>query len=312
MRTAFGGLLVMLLLVTACVGSVAPARAASSDLAVSYPPDPIPIKPGTQTTFTLRVADVGKDPMTVTIVSRQVKLSANGQTQFMDSPDPLFAGGTRIVPAQMRLKPRSERPVTITVDVPASVRPNDYFLGFLVSPVITGPALRAINQVGALVVLDVAGPRETRLSASWVHLPNIVWSSSVSAFARAKNTGASTLQFTSTTLVTGHVAPRPASIWEKPHLLPSGLTWDVPVHWSSWLGLGWYTVHTTLVYNVTPQRTGQVVLSRTVVVIDPLWLLVPVLIVAIVAYSVWRRRRKRRRQIHRRPKAAKAAKAAPD
>jgi hypothetical protein len=245
--------------------------------------------------------------MTVTISSRQVKLSANGQTQFMDSPDPLFAGGTTIDPEQMHLKARQEREVTITVMVPASVRSNDYFLGFLVSPVITGPALRAVNQVGALVVLDVAGPRQTGLSASFVDLPHVVWSSSVKAFVRAKNTGVSTLQFTTTTLLTGHVAPRPASIWEKAHLLPTGLTWDVPVHWSSWLGLGWYTVRTTLVYNVTPQRTGEVALSRTVVVIDPLWLLLPVLIVAIVGFLIWRRHRRLRRRTRRPPKAAKAA-----
>ena len=306
MRTAFGGLLFVALLAAACLGGPVSAWAASSDLAVSYPPDPIPVKPGAQTTFTLRVADVGKDPLSVTISARQVKLSANGQTQFMDAPDAVFAGGTHISPEQMRLKARQAREVTITVDVPAGLRPNDYFLGFLVSPVVTGPALRAVNQVGALVVLDVAGARETNLAASYVDLPSVVWSSSVSAYARARNTGVSTLQFASTTLVTGRVAPRPASIWEKPHLLPSGLTWDVPIHWSSWLGLGWYKVRTTLVYNVTPQRTGQVVLSRTVVVIYPAWLALPALIVALVGFLVWRRGRQRRRPARRRPKAAAA------
>ena len=309
-RTAFGGLLAVVLVVVASVGAAATAQAASSssDLAVSYPPDPIPVKPGAQTTFTLRVADVGKNPMTVTISARQVKLSANGQTQFMDAADPLFAGHTQIVPEQMRLKARQARDVTITVDVPANVGANDYFLGFLVSPVVNGAAVRAVNQVGALVVLDVPGPRETGLSASFVHLPHIVWSSSVSASVRARSTGVSTLQFTTTTLVSGHVAPRPPYIMEKAHLLPPGLTWDVPVHWSSWLGLGWYTVHTTLVYNVTPQRTGDVVISRTVIVIDPLWLLLPAGIVAIVGFFIWRRQRKRRRRTHRPPpKAAKAA-----
>jgi hypothetical protein len=62
--------------------------------------------------------------MTVTISSRQVKLSANGQTQFMDSPDPVFAGGTHIAPEQMRLKARQAREVTITVDVPGVCVPT--------------------------------------------------------------------------------------------------------------------------------------------------------------------------------------------
>jgi hypothetical protein len=121
----------------------------------------------------------------------------------MGVSDPVFARGTHIAPEQLRLKARQAREVTITVDVPASLRPNDYFLGFLVSPVISGPALRAVNQVGALVVLDVAGARETSLAASYVDLPSVVWSSSVSAYARARNTGVSTLEFASTTLVTG-------------------------------------------------------------------------------------------------------------
>ena len=203
MRIASGGLLVMTVLLVVCFGGTAPARAASSDLAVTYPPNPIPVKPGAQTTFTLRVADVGQDPLTVTINPRQVKLSENGQTQFLAAPDPLFAGCTHIVPEELHLKARQERAVTITVSVPANVRPNDYFVGFLVSPVITGPALRAINDVGALVILDVAGPRESRLAAWFVDLPRVVWSSSVSAYVRAKSTGASTLQFTSTTLISG-------------------------------------------------------------------------------------------------------------
>ena len=69
------------------------------------------------------------------------------------------------------------------------------------------------------------------------------------------------------------------------------------MHWSSWLGLGWYTVHTTLVYDVTPQRTGEVALARTAVVIDPAWLALPVL-VAVVIFLWIRRRRRRMRQAY--------------
>jgi uncharacterized membrane protein len=71
------------------------------------------------------------------------------------------------------------------------------------------------------------------------------------------------------------------------------------VHVSSWLGLGWYTFHTTLVYDVTDRTTGEVALSRTVIVVNPLWFLV---IPVAIGLWTWRRRRRRKarqRGLHR-------------
>jgi hypothetical protein len=114
----------------------------------------------------------------------------------------------------------------------------------------------------------------------------------VKGYVRASSVGSSTLQFTSYTLVSGHVAARPAVIMEPAHLLPPGQHWDIPVSWKSWLGLGWYTVHATLVYNVTDQRTADVALSRTIVVINPFWFAVPVLLAGFVTVLVFLKRRK--------------------
>jgi len=199
----------------------------------------------------------------------------------------------RIVPDRLHLRGRQQKSVTVTVRMPKSIRSDDYFIGILATPVVGPGVIRAVNNVGALIVLNVPGPRSPRLTAQFLDLPHVVFGNKVKGSLRARSTGVSTLQFTTDTQVTGFVAPRPPVTMEPAHLLPPGLYWDVPIHWSSWLGLGWYTVHSTLVYNVTDQRTADVVLSRTVFVIAPVWFLVPGFIVAVVVLLIWRRRRRK-------------------
>jgi hypothetical protein len=295
-RSALGGLL-FVALTAVLVLAVAPSAWASADLSVSYPSTPIVVKAGERTSFTLSVANVGHTPFSVQVVNRHVILLQNGQEQFGTQPDPTFAGRIHVSPQTLLLPGRREKQVTITVDVPGDLRSDDYFLGFLVSPVVTSSQVRAVNSVGALVVLNVPGSRAPKLTAHFVGLPHISFGGSVKGFVRAKSTGVTTVQFTTDTQVTGFVSPRPNVLIDQAHLLPAGLTWDVPVHFSSWLGLGWYTIRATLVYNATPQSTAQVVLSRTIIMISLIWLLVPAALVAIVAFFVIRRvRRKRRRR----------------
>jgi len=290
--SALGGLLIVVVLVMLALAA-APAWA-SSDLSVSSPAAPVVVKAGGLATFKLQIGNVGHDPIDVTLADRRVVLSENGQTFFADTPDPIFAAGVRIVPDRVHLHGRQQKSVTVTVRVPKDIRPDDYFIGILATPVIGPGIIRAVNNVGALVVLNVPGSRSPRLTAQFLNLPRIVFGSSVKGSLRARSTGVSTLQFTTDTQVSGFVAPRPPVTMEPAHLLPPGLYWDVPVRWSSWLGLGWYTVHVTLVYNVTDQRTAAVVLSRTVFVVAPFWFLVPGLIVALVVFLIWRRQRRKR------------------
>ena len=296
-RTALGGLLFVALAAVLLL-AVAPSARASADLSVSYPSTPIVVKAGEQTSFTLFVANVGHTAFKVEIVNRRVILLQNGQEQFGTQPDPGFAGRIHISPQTLTLPARREKQVTITVDVPGNLRSDDYFLGFLVSPVVTSSSpVRAVNSVGALVVLNVPGSRKPQLTAQFVGLPHIVFGDSVKGFVRAKSTGVTTVQFTTDTQITGFVAPRPNVLIDQAHLLPAGLTWDVPVHFTSWLGLGWYTIHATLVYNATPQRTAQVVLSRRIIMINPIWLLVPAgLLALVICFVAWRVVRKRRRR----------------
>jgi hypothetical protein len=289
-------------------GGAAGAPGPSADLFVTSPPDPVLAAPGTVVSTTLIVGNLGNNPLELKIITKTVTLLDNGRTRLVGGPDPRFAGRVSIVPNQLSLAGRQERTVDVSVNMPRGLKPDDYFLGFLVSPVINSPAITVENDIGALVVLNVPGPRDRKLTASYRGLSwlNISLSGSAAGLVRAKSVGTSTLQFSTTMEITGWPSPRASYLTVPAHLLPPGLTRDMPVHVSSWLGLGWYTVHTTLVYDRTDRATGEVALSRTVIVVNPLWLLV---IVAAIVFWMWRRRRRRhnrRRGLHRATRASKA------
>jgi hypothetical protein len=296
----------LVVVLSVLVSTAAPAQAAStpaSDLFVTSPPDPILATPGTVATTTLTVGNIGHNPLNVRIITEEVELLDNGQTRFVEGPDPRFAGRIRIVPNNLSLPARRECTVQVSVNVPRGLPPDNYFLGFLVVPVINAPGLVVQNDIGALVILNVPGRRNPKLTAQYLGLPwmNLSFSDSASGFISAKSVGTSTLEFSTTTEIDGWPAATPNYLTVLPHLLPPGLIRDMPVHVSSWLGLGCYTFHTALVYNLSNRTTAAIALSRTVIVLNPLWLLV---IPAIILFSFWRwnrqrRRKSRRRRLHR-------------
>lgn len=269
-----------------------------SNLSVSYPPDPLPVSPGSTSTFTLQVTDTGNNPLPVIVTSNRVVLLDNGETQFAPGPDPRFANRITVTPNQLSLSPHQQLPVTVSVTMPAKIAPDDYYLGFLVSPEISGRPVRVVNDVGALVVLDVPGPRNERLAGHYVGLPSFSLSGSVSGQLQASNVGRSSLHFSSETTVNGTPSPphSMALVIDRALLLPAGLHRDLPVHVSSWLGLGWYHVRSTLYYDVSSNRTATVNLSRTVVLVAWPWLALPVLIVGGILFRWWWRRRKPKRR----------------
>lgn len=169
----------------------------SADLFVTSPPTPITAAPGAVAKATLTVGNIGHSLLDVSIIAASVKLLDNGGTQFLDHPDPLFAGRVSVVPDTLSLPARTERHVQISVRMPSDLQPNDYFLGFLVSPIINSSSVAVVNDIGALVILDIPGPRSRKLTAqilglSWL---NLSFSSSASGILRAKSVGVATLQF---------------------------------------------------------------------------------------------------------------------
>ena len=182
--------------------SVAGADAAGSKplggpraLAVSVPPDPVPIDAGSASKTLIRVLNPNNTPVKVTISSRSLALGNNGKVSVGTGPDPRwdklaqFPGGELTIPAQGYLN------VPLTVQVPKALRPDLYFIGFLVSPVATSAgSLQVINQIGSFVTVDVPGPRVRKLMALF-NVPSLVLGSHVTGTLRIANIGRTAVRF---------------------------------------------------------------------------------------------------------------------
>ncbi len=302
LRSAALGAVLMVAVGTVMTAASPAARAAtrSSDLFVTSPPSPILAKPGTTATTTLTVGDLGHSKLDVTISTRSVELLNNGKTRFGTGPDSRFAGRIAITPETLSLSPREERKVKIAVAVPAGLAPGDYFLGFLVSPIINSASVAVENDIGGLVIVDLPGARDLRLAGSFVGPSSLdlSFTSSAAETLRTESTGSSTVSYTTTVEKTGWPSPTPSYLEVNAELLPPGLSRTTPVGVSSWLGIGWYTFHATLVFDRTANGTGEVTVSRSVFILNPLWFLVFPVILALLFWNRARRRRGKRRGLH--------------
>ena len=291
-----GGLLLFVLALVVLVAAAPFVAAASSDLAVSFPADPVPIEPGGVATVTLSVANVGDSPLKVAMTASQVKLLDDGQTQFLPTADPEFEGSMVITPQNLALKAGEAKDVRVRITAPKDVRPDDYYLGVLATPEVSSGQIRTVNAVGALIVLSVPGDRSTSLTAEYVDLPTLSWSPTVDTVVRVTNTGKNSVRFTTETVVSGFSSPAPSRIREKPRQLPAGLSRSVTATWKSKMGIGKYDLRTVILYNKSSQTSAQVVLTRTVYVVAPYWLAVPIGIVVLVIVLLVRRSRRRARR----------------
>jgi hypothetical protein len=293
-------LLSVILVAAFVLGAESTAGASNGNgISVTFPSAPIPIRPGSRTDFQLKVRNDSMHALAVTVVERSVRLENNGHAVLGIAPDSTFGERTSVTPARFFLAAGQERRVRIKVQVPSRLAPNDYFVGFLVSPVVTGGQVRVLNDVGAFVILDVPGPRHQKLTATFVGLPSLSFSNGVSASIRVRSVGAADADFTSTIEVSGFVTPHPRVVELPPYLAPPGTDRTIPVHFSSWLGLGWYTVHATFVYNATNRRTAEAVIAKTVIVVSPYWFILPASIGLLTILLIRRRRVRRTRETSR-------------
>jgi hypothetical protein len=286
--------------------SVAGADAASPKavggpraLAVSVPPDPVPINAGTSSKTLIRVVNPNDAPVKVTISSRTLSLGNNGKVSIGTGPDPRwdtfvkFPAGVVTIPAQSYVN------IPLTVRVPADLRPDLYFVGFLVSPLPTASgSLQVINQIGSFITVDVPGPRIRKLLALF-NVPSLVLGSHVSGTLRIANVGHTAVRFWGENDTTSS----PGGSFEQQRLNASLLPSDRSRFFTvsgkpAWpVGLVRMTVH--VIYpGRTDSTTKELTFSKQVIVVSPV---VPegvaTLLVAILLFWVTRRRRRRRRPL---------------
>jgi hypothetical protein len=291
----------MLAVFLASVGAAHAAAAAKPvggprSLAVSVPPDPVAIKPGTSAKTLARISNPTNAPVKVTVVSRALSLGDNGKVAIEPGPDPRWSRLVDFPKGVLTIPAESYVDVPLSVRVPAHLQPNLYFVGFLVTPVVTASgSLQVINQIGSFVTIDVPGPRMRKLTALF-DVPSIVLGSKVSGMLRVANVGPAAVRFwgeNDTTSV-------PGGSFEQQRLDPSLLPSQKSRYFSvtakpAWLvGMVKMTVH--VIYpGRTEATTKEMTFSKQVLVVSPVVPAAGTLLLLAIAGLFWRSRRRRQR-----------------
>ena len=297
--------LAVVLALAAFLGSASVAQATAAakpvggprSLAVSVPPDPVAIKPGTSAKTLARISNPTDAPVKVTVESRVLSLGDNGKVAIGAEPDPRwstlvdFPKGVLTIPAESYID------VPLTVRVPAHLQPNLYFVGFLVSPVVTASgSLQVINQIGSFVTIDVPGARMRKLTAIF-DVPSIVLGSHVHGLLRVANVGPAAVRFWGENDTTS--LPGGTFVQQRldPSLLPSRKSRFFTVTAKpAWL-VGMVKLQVHVIYpGRTEATTKEMTFTKQVLVVSPV---VPgglTLLLLAIAGLFWRSRRKRRRR----------------
>jgi len=291
----------MLVALLASVGAAQAAVGAKPvggprSLAVSVPPDPVAIKPGASGKTLARISNPTGAPVKVTVVSRALSLGDNGKVAIESSPDPRWSKLVDFPKGVLTIPAESYVDVPLSVRVPAHLQPNLYFVGFLVTPVVTASgSLQVINQIGLFVTVDVPGPRMRKLTALF-DVPSIVLGSRVSGMLRVANVGPAAVRFWGENDTTS----MPGGSFEQQRLNPSLLPSQKSRYFSvtakpAWpVGMVKMTVH--VIYpGRTEATTREMTFTKQVLVVSPI---VPgggALVLLGIAAFVWRSRRRRRR-----------------
>lgn len=265
---------------------------------MSVPPDPVSIGAGTSSKTLIRVVNPNDAPVKVTISSRTLSLGNNGKVSIGTGPDPRWASRVQFPAGVVTIPAESYLNIPLTVQVPAKLRPDLYFIGFLVSPLPSAAgSLQVINQIGSFITVDVPGARIRKLMALF-HVPSLVVGSHVSGTLRIANVGRTAVRFWGENDTTSS----PGGSFEQQRLsaslLPSDRSRVFTVSGKpAWpVGMVRMTVH--LIYpGRTDSTTKELTFSKQVIVVSPV---VPegtaTLLVAILLFWVTRRRRRRRRR----------------
>jgi len=268
-------------------------------LAVSVPPDPVPIKAGSQAKTLVRVVNPNNRPVTVTVTDHALSLGNDGKVSIAPGHDPVWAHAVHFPPNHLTIPGLSYLDVPLTIRVPTRLSPDLYFIGFLVTPLATGSgSLQVINQIGSFLTVDVPGPRLRRIAAGF-QLPSFVLGSHANGKLRVTNIGTASLRFWGEN--DSKSWPGGGSVAQQerlnPALLPAGRYRTFTVSQKPTWPVGIVTMSVHLYY---PGRTEssalELTMTKRVILVSP-WVLVAIaLLVFVVVWLFARSRRRRRRK----------------
>jgi hypothetical protein len=299
-----GSRFVGVLLATALLAAMATATAQAAGpkpvggvraLAVSVPPDPVPIKPGSRAKTLVRVVNPNAAPVTVTIASRALSLGDDGKVSVGDGPDPRWDKSVKFPTGQLTIGAQSFLDVPLTIQVPARLSPDLYFIGFLVTPIpTTAGSLQVINRIGSFITVDVPGPRVRKLAASF-HLGGLSFSTRAHGTLRIANTGRAAVRFWGEEDTNS--SPGGSAEQERfdPSYLPTGRHRFRDVSGKPAWPVGMVTITVHLVYpGRTEVATKELIVTKRVLVINPIVPIALAILLLLGTYVLWWRRRGRR------------------
>ena len=277
----------------------------SRPLAVSVPADPVPLAPGAISTIRIRVLNPGTQAVTVRITGRHVDLGDNGAVTVGTAPDPMWNGRVQFPSQTLAIPAQSYVNVNLTVHMPEKLDPDLYFVGFLVTPVVTpNGQVQVINEIGSFFTIDVPGPRVRELAAdlsldrsvfAHISIPGIVIGSRAHGLLKVRNVGTTQVRFWGE--VDSSSSPGGAAGQDRidKSLIPRSHVRTFSVTGKPAWPIGFVTLTARVFYpGTTEASTREIDLSKRVLVISP-WVILAVVILLIAAIWYWRRRRKRRR-----------------
>jgi hypothetical protein len=276
----------------------APAPGAGGrSLAVSLPSSPVDIAAGHTGSVALRVVNPGPAPLAVVVTGRAVELENDGRVRMGGGPDPRWHNFVDFPARPVPVPGRGYADVHLVVHVPPRLSPDLYFIGFLVIPLATARGnLQVVNQIGWFVTVNVPGPRVRKLSAA-IDAPTVVFGNAADGLVDVHNVGrASAIYWAENDVSSWPGGSTPKEFRFDPTLLPTATFRTFRVTGRPAWPVGVVTMRVVVEYATGSGTTSaQLVLSRRVVVINPLAVLAAALIVT-GGIALWFRRRRQRRR----------------
>lgn len=314
----------------ASAGQSSSSGTSASGLTVSWLPtnQPVQTKPGQTTTATFWVSNTTAKPIPVTISPVTAVPGNNGTLTVRNSQDGRFPGIT-YSPSEFVAQPNSTTAVTMTTTVPSTLRPGAYILPAVVQP---GPSTATGNiqvkqSIVALITLQLPGPVDAHLKPAFIRsgmavgntvvrqfpgLPPIQIAMKGHATLRVRNDSTSSfysyneIRASHTPVgppeIDGHIPGDTTDYRTEPALYFPGLYRDYPVSWTPGpLGIGVSQLAAYVAYHPNSATISQLLVSATVVVVSPWWLLAIIVYFGVVlAVADQRTRRHSRAKTGRR------------
>jgi hypothetical protein len=296
--------LLLVVALAAATGSVAGAaepaqQSGPRPLAVAVPREPTTVVLGAVSMIRVRVLNPGDAPVSVTVTGGLVQLGDESAVTVTADADPVWQGLVDFPPKPLTVPAGGYVDAPLSVRVPAQLSPDLYFIGFLVTPAATGVGnVHVINQIGSFVTLDVPGPRDRELSAA-LDGSRFVLGGQGEKTLHVRNVGHAAVRFWSendTTSFPGGDMPNQQRIDKL--LLPVGREQSFAVVGKPAWPIGLVTMKVHVFYpGSTEDTTQEIVLTKRVLVVNPLAPVALAVVVAALAFWLFRRWRARHRNV---------------